>query len=372
MLPEPNFPVKPDEFIGRRQQIQVFRQALQQGLSTGRTSSFAILGDWGIGKSSLLLKFATVCTDPAFAMLPVFISASKDIHDYLRLAESLLDKFAEALMTVPNMQAHLRVELRNWRFKRVSLGGFDLERESPRLFLSSGSSLLRHTLKEAWDRFLRAARLNGAIFFLDDLQNITSISKADLALTIRDQFQSLGIENMNYSAKSDYFAETKALAEPAARFYTKLYLVPFTREETSEYVRSVFTASAEHAELVAAWLHDKTFGHPYFLAFVCRQLSTAASPPHPQRLDRIWPSIFDQLGREKFRSDVSQLSGKEIELIRQFAKLGEGELAVHQFTSRFQTQYFARLAEKGLLVRTGRGRYKLYHPLFRAFLQQAE
>src|SRR5438034_2906851 len=152
MLPEPNFPVKPDEFLGRRQQIQVFRQALQQGLSTGSTSSFAILGDWGIGKSSLLLKFATVCTDPAFAMLPVFISASKDIHDYLRLAESLLDKFAEALMTVPNMQAHLRVEIRNWRFKRVSLGGFDLERESPRLFLSSGSSLLRHTLKEVWDR----------------------------------------------------------------------------------------------------------------------------------------------------------------------------------------------------------------------------
>jgi hypothetical protein len=78
------------------------------------------------------------------------------------------------------------------------------------------------------------------------------------------------------------------------------------------------------------------------------------------------------IGREKFRSDVSQLSGKEIELLRQFAKLEEGELAVHQFTSKFQTEYFARLVEKGLLVRTGRGRYKLYHPLFRAFLRQAK
>src|SRR5215475_2249323 len=372
MLPEPNFPVKPDHFIGRTQQLEEFRQALQFGLAAGRTSSFAILGDWGIGKSSLLLKFATKCTEPAFAMLPVFISASKDIQDYLRFAESLLDKFAEALMTAPGIQTRLQLELQNWRFKRVSLGGFDLERESPRLFLSSGSSLLRHTLKEAWDQYLRAAHLNGAVFFVDDLQNITGIAKANLALTIRDQFQFFGIENLNYSicfsAKSDYFAETKALAEPAVRFYTKLYLVPFTREETLEYVRAVFPACAD-LDSLTTWLHKKTLGHPYFLAFVCRQLSLRGSLP-PRRLEQIWPAIFDQLGREKFRSDISQLSAKEIELLRQFARLGEGEFAVHQFTPKFQTEYFTRLAEKGMLVRTGRGRYKLYHPLFAEFLQQ--
>src|SRR5207249_638843 len=63
VLPEPNFPARPDEFVGRRQHIEAFRYALQQGLAAGRTSSFAILGDWGIGKSSLLLKFAAVCSE---------------------------------------------------------------------------------------------------------------------------------------------------------------------------------------------------------------------------------------------------------------------------------------------------------------------
>ena len=56
MLPEPNFRVTPDEFVGRTQEIEILCQALQQGLVTGRTASFAILGDWGMGKSSLLLK----------------------------------------------------------------------------------------------------------------------------------------------------------------------------------------------------------------------------------------------------------------------------------------------------------------------------
>ena len=253
MRPEPNFPVRPDEFVGRSHHIEAFREALQQGLAAGRTSSFAILGDWGIGKSSLLLKFAAVCAEPAFAILPILFSASTDIHDYMRLAESLLDKFGDALLAMPNLEARLRAELRNWRFKRLNLGAVGLERHSRRLFLSSGSSLLRHKLKEAWDHFFRPAQLNGAIFFLDDLQNI-GISKSDLALTIRDQFQFFGIEGMNYSvcfsAKPDYFAETKALAEPAVRFYTKVYLEPFTFEETIEYTRSVFGTSPDPSAII--------------------------------------------------------------------------------------------------------------------------
>jgi AAA ATPase domain len=374
VLPEPNFPVRPEEFVGRRRQIETFCQALQQGLQAGRTASFAILGDWGIGKSSLLLKFAALSSQPSFAMLPVFISASGDVGDYLRLAENLLDKFTDALLAVPTMEALLRVELRNWRLKRVNLGGFALERESPRLFLSSGSSLLRHKLKEAWDHFLPQARLNGAIFFLDDLQNITSISKADLALTIRDQFQSLGIESMNYSvcfsAKPDYFAETKGLADPAVRFYTKFYLERFTLDETLDYARSVFDLSLDTSATVAAWLHEKTLGHPFFLAFVCKYLTTTAGQIQPDKLEPIWPAIFDQLGREKFRSDVSQLSAREFEFVRRFANLSENELATQHYTGKFRREYFARLVEKGLLIRAGRGRYKLYHPLFREFLQQ--
>jgi hypothetical protein len=374
VLPEPNFPVRPDEFIGRNEQVEIFRHAVQQGLVAGRTSSFAVLGDWGIGKSSLLLKFAALCSEPTFGMLPIFISASSDIPDYLRFAESLLDKLADALAVLPKLQVRLQSELRNWRFKRVNFGGVALERESPRRFLSSGSSLLRHTLKEAWDRFLRPARLNGAIFFLDDLQNITSISKADLALTIRDQFQSLGIEGMNYSFSSrpDYFAETKGLADPAVRFYTKIYLEPFTRNETLQYLRSALELSLDASTRVAAWLHEKTRGHPYFLAFVCKQLSISEKKIQPENLELIWPGIFDQLGREKFRSDVSQLSPKQVELIYQFARLGDSEIPAHHFTHKFQTEYFARLVEKGLLIRTGRGRYRLYHPLFRQFLQQNE
>ena len=334
MLPEPNFPVRPNELVGRRREIDTFREALCQGLVKGRTSSFAVLGEWGIGKSSLLLKFADLCSEATFAMLPVFLSASNDIHDYLRFAESLLAR--------PNLQARLRTEPQDWRFKPIHFGAVAFEHESPRRFLNS---LLRHMLKEAWDHFLRPARLNGAIFFVDDPQNITSISKADLALIIRDQFQWFGIEMLNYC---------------------------MCFSETLEYTRSVCGLPLDISEKVAAWLHEKTLGHPYFLACICKHLMATTKQIEAHKLETNWPVILDQLGREKFRSDISKLSAKELEFIHQFASLGKGELAAHRFSHKFERDYFARLVEKDLLIRTGRGRYKLYHPLFREFLQQTQ
>lgn len=113
---------------------------------------------------------------------------------------------------------------------------------------------------------------------------------------------------MNYSvcfsAKPDYFAETKSLAEPAVQFYTKVYLEPFALDETIEYTRSVFATSPDTTAIIAAWLHEKTLGHPYFLAFVCKHLSATQKQIQPRQLEAIWPAIFDQLGRERVQPAV--------------------------------------------------------------------
>ena len=92
----------------------------------------------------------------------------------------------------------------------------------------------------------------------------------------------------------------------------------------------------------------------------------------PHKLETYWPAILDELGHKKFCSDVSKLSAKELELIHQFASLGEGEVSVKHVSGKFQREYFARLVAKDLLIRTGRGRYKLYHPLFREFVRQTQ
>jgi len=105
---------------------------------------------------------------------------------------------------------------------------------------------------------------------------------------------------------------------------------------------------------------------------VCKRLSTLKGQIHSHKLEAIWPTIFDQLGREKFRADIAELSAKELGLAQQFASFSESDIQAHHLTGKIHREHRARLVEKGVLIRTGRGRYKLYHPLFREFLRQTK
>ena len=120
MLPEPNFPVKPNEFIGRQVHLDAFAEALEVSKVTGRMASFAVLGDWGIGKSSLLLKLAAASSDSR--ILPVTLSVTKDITDYMKFAEALCDRLAHALLASDSLATRFRTEIDNWKLTKVSVG----------------------------------------------------------------------------------------------------------------------------------------------------------------------------------------------------------------------------------------------------------
>jgi hypothetical protein len=180
---------------------------------------------------------------------------------------------------------------------------------------------------------------------------------------------------MNYSvcfsARSDYFSAIRSFAEPAVRFYTKFYLEPFSAEETTEYAEAAFRTH-EKLHGLSRWLYEKTLGHPYFLAFICRELLACTQGSVPESPEHLWPHVFQQLERNKFRLDLAQVPERELELLRTLAGAQRDEINPRHFIPAFQYAHFGRLTEKGLLIRTGRGRYKLYHPLFREFLRQTK
>ena len=372
VVPEPNFPAQPDEFVGRDTQIEAFRQVLAQGLLTGRTPSFAVLGDWGVGKSSLLLKYSAICSKPDYGMLPVFFTVPTELSDYKCFAECLLDTFTRTLETSDSPTTQFRNELQKWKLSRLSIGGVSLDRQGPEFFLTSGTAILKHALHDAWRQFVRPAQIKGVMFFLDDLHNFADPRAQGIALALRNQFQEFAIHGANYSlcfsARSDYFSNIGSFAEPAVRFYDKVYLSSFTLPETREYTAAVFGDSPRIHHL-SQWLYVKTFGHPYFLAFVSRQLLALA---HGSLVDPepLWPAIFKRLEHEKFRSDLAQVTEREVKLLRDVAKAGNDEVSPRHMTNQYERKYFSRLTEKALLLRVGRGRYKLYHPLFRLFLQE--
>ena len=343
MLPEPNFSVKPNEFIGRQVHLDAFAETLELSKVTGRMASFAVLGDWGIGKSSLLLKLAATSSDSR--VLAVSLSVTKDITDYMKFAEALCDRLAHALLASDSLTARFRTEIDNWKLTKVSVGALTVDRHPRRYFLSSGSALLRHALIEAWNHFIHPT-YSGAIFFLDDLHNLATPTVQDTALIIRDQFQSFGIEGVNlsvcFSARRDYFSGVRSFAEPAVRFYNKCPLEPFTFEETLAYTQAALAGAHLDLRKLAESLFGKTLGHPYFLAFVCRELWSHYRARPFTNATPIWPAVFRRLEQVKFTADLAQLSEKELALLQAIAADDQEEFNPAPFVQQFHYQYFKR------------------------------
>ena len=108
------------------------------------------------------------------------------------------------------------------------------------------------------------------------------------------------------------------------------------------------------------------------MAFISRELWSHYHARPFANAAQLWPVVFRRLEQGKFNNDLAQLSEKEVGLLRAIARDDHEESNPAPFAKNFPHIYFKRLVDKGLLIRAGRGRYMLYHPLFREFLQQRE
>ena len=73
-------------------------------------------------------------------------------------------------------------------------------------------------------------------------------------------------------------------------------LEPFTVEETAEYTHAVFGATSLDAQKLAEWLFSKTLGHPYFSAFIRRELWSNYHARPFANAAQLWPAVFSRLG----------------------------------------------------------------------------
>ncbi|EQD35813.1 hypothetical protein B1B_16750, partial [mine drainage metagenome] len=74
--------------------------------------------------------------------------------------------------------------------------------------------------------------------------------------------------------------------------------------------------------------------------------------------------------QERFESDWATASPTEQKILRTIADEPEGPLSRSIGKSGYAL--LGRMMAKGLVMRTKRGDYSLYHPLFRAFVRDQE
>ncbi len=239
---------------------------------------------------------------------------------------------------------------------------------------------LTDALQRLWEDHLKPSGTQIAFVLLDDLHYFPIRAEDSAYLTLRTTFQELVNRKCNYSlvvtAQSLLFSEIAEMAEPVIRFFKRFDLKPFTFDEAKESVEVRLRVAGSKISVddkTIETITEKTGGHPYLIMFAMFELLTRVGGVQRigvEDLKNAWPAIENSLGETIFAQKYQTASDQERQLMTAIAETKKESVSPNDFKNFGSVaELFSRLERKELLLRLGRGRYSLFHPMFAEFLR---
>lgn len=374
----PGSPIDPSDFVGRVQELENFRQKLRQ-TAGGSLASMAVAGGYGVGKTSFLHKCKAIA-DEHNALVIYFSLNEIDEFTRERLARVLIERVKEKV----------REEV---LFKRVSdrivkiVEKIRIKTEIGLEFDFAGGSdtaypNLQSALRAAWNA-LKGSKT--AIVFLIDEARALEKNRADLILYLRAVLEHLQSERVPVmivpAGKLSISGPSGTGFSPLVRTFPPVILANFTKDESVAFIdRKLGQANLGLKDGVFDGIFEMTEGHPYVLSAYMHTAytklqsgDTELNEMHfkaacmefvPTTLSPFFSRFYDSTGKvsNSILSLMAECPGCETSLSDLCKKLKKenNELSPH----------LAKLVQDGAIIRTDRGRYKLFHHLLGEYIRR--
>ncbi len=375
----PKYPMDPEFFANRKEEIKRFERDLKRTLDSKLPENIAILGDWGVGKSSLAYKLAHLAANTKGAkILSTGIGVPRTIKSMDDMCFLLLYKLNQDIASSMNITNKLREEIKKWSIQTLEIGPFGIGRrgeEHPKMPFTQ----LHSKLVELWQEYLAREGVDAVTIVIDDVHHLVEAVKGGI-LDLRSVFQDLPRYGCNYqlilTGPKMLFSDVRELAEPMTRFFSTYEIDNMDFDGTKEMIQFPLRKTKTGIRIeedVLSDIYDKTRGHPYFIAFFMQIILEEANGKiiNLPFYEKTVPLIFRELETQKFGKDLRITSDAEKMLLFRISQLPKEEFLLRDVAESKKTvpKLLNRLVEKGIAIKTGRGRYKLYHPLFKEFLK---
>ncbi len=364
------FPADPEYFAGRGKELGEIKKAIDYTVHSEPVTprNVAIVGDWGVGKTSLLNKSKTIALDRDCFVCKITLTPEK-CKSLDSFVYNTVDELHNAIWGSDMFTPKLKESISEWKIESLKFPGLEFKRESRR---STPSTLFKNGLLDLWRRLEKPT-----IIMYDDLHYLADSYPMGL-YDLRGVFQELREYDCRFmlmcTGISTLFSKIRGLSEPLMRFFEHIELKSFRLEETEEAIHlplQRLKINLEFDDDVIETIQTKTEGHPYFIMFFAhdvfeyKQKGTVTL----EFFNSIYEKIFSHLAAARFIEDLTVASEKEKEVLFMMAKLGE-DVSIKGIKTPNVSVHLKRLVEKNLVVRIDRGRYKFYHPLFREYLER--
>ncbi len=372
----PGRTVDPQFFAGRAREIDRFSMFLKSA-KDGNPMNLAVLGERGIGKSSLLRKCESLVKKERCVVIRTDLDISVDSID------SLIYQILTGIKREGSLNSKLfslSEKIRSFFDEyQVSIG---LLGSSLRATKKGAPSAMeaRDELKKIWDSISQG--VPAVIVMMDEAEQLERIDGS--LQFLRNIFGRLSEEKCGYmlilSGKLTLFKQIKKIHSPLARFFNPITLKELTREESIEAIEkplsdSPYKMTPEVKRLIA----EETEGHPYIIQlfgyYLCENAVKANINDKVYRA--CFPLILDGLASQLFEDFYNSASTSEQQVLQIIAKSKDRVTTVSDVAKKMGkeskqiTYIFNRLYEKDCLKKIDRGKYMLFHGLFREYLKRA-
>ena len=368
----PAYPVMPENFAGRDQILESLKEALEY-TTHARAINVAIVGEWGIGKTALLIK-AQEISKKEYESISFIVDVQSG-----QTSESTLNAIIQKLLHEIQRE-YPSLTLSGGGVKDV--GRIQLDRAIQQIKDGSSDSptLFESNLLSLWGAVADKNRI--ILIMVDNLEFLEREELIKIVETIRNVFQALprsGCKIMVILSGKQIFYDTSAkLYSPTTRFFQRIALEKFSEEESLEAIALPLREASgfDFSKEAKVELHRLSEGHPYILKSLCFlifKLQNGKGKVSKKSLEKLLPSLVKGLGEDVFGSMLERASVEEKKILFALAKSKDDILSFSEIKSLANMSkrgtHLSRLVEKELVIRSSRGQYALFHPLFKEFLR---
>lgn len=393
-------PIQPENFAGRQKEIDEFDHRLRS-TKAGTVQNMAVMGERGIGKTSLLRKFEQIALDEKC------IAVRIDLHPAIDSLDRLLYNIYEEIRKValhyygPLGRAYKNIQrfLENYTLSSPYGGIQRTGREQPI------ESIFTDRMLEMWSNISK--KVSAVVIMVDEAEQLAKI-KGSLEF-LRNSFSRLGEKKADYSlvisGKLGLFRTVSEVFSPLERFFSPVTLEPFTNKDVEEAINVALkqgnesrasgnrSSAIRFTPEVIERIADESEGQPYVVqlfGYWLYELAMEAGGKQKVDLklfDAAKDKVYSALKTQLFERRLAEGSGRsryKAEIMRKLSRAHAGEgkgietfsfSEIEKITSVKKEQglgvYLNELVESGILRKNeSTGRYCFFMKIFKEYVRE--
>jgi hypothetical protein len=370
----PGHTVDPQFFAGRKKEIEKFKMFLKNTCQSN-PMNMAILGERGIGKSSLLRRCENLARTERCIVIRVDLDATiSTINDLVITILQEIKQEGGAYSKVFKASEKARRFFDTYNISAGIMGvSLSLDRHK-----QTFSHEARLELKKVWN--IIKEYVPAIVIMLDEAEQLERIEGS--LQFLRNTFSRIAEEKMNFmlllSGKLSLFRKIKEIHSPLARFFNPISLSELNPEESIEAIEKPLSSSKfKFTDEVKNKIVEASQGHPYIIQlfgfYLCEKAASQIIDGNTYKATL--PMIMEGLSEQLFEDYYHTSSPLEQKILRAIAEEKELVLDFSLIVKKIRqppnkvSNLLNRLCEKDCLKKVSRGHYRLFHNLFRDYLR---